>query len=73
MNEDVLSKLIEVLSVIVSDAPLLVEVVEKVVAIFKSKEAPTADDFTELNALLDQTHTALQNENKSWFRNNNIW
>lgn len=65
MNEDVLSKLIEVLSVIVSDAPLLVEVVEKVVAIFKSKEAPTADDFTELNALLDQTHTALQNENKS--------
>ena len=60
-----ISQIIVLLETVVSDIPLLVQLVTKLIEIYKSKEAPTEDDWTEINAICDKAHTDLQAENTS--------
>ena len=53
-------EIIKILEAVIEDVPTLIEVVEKIIAIYKQKGAPTTDDWTEINALVDKTHTTLQ-------------
>lgn len=60
-----ITEIIAILEAVISDIPTLVEVVTKLIDIYKSKEAPTEADWQEINALCDKTHQALQNEAKN--------
>ncbi|MBS0984597.1 hypothetical protein M2305_003272 [Gluconobacter cerinus] len=54
------SEIIQILIAVVEDVPTLIQVVEKIIEIYKSKEAPTEQDWEEINALCDKTHEDLQ-------------
>lgn len=62
MNIDTI---IKILSAVVTDVPVLIEVVEKIIEIYQSKNAPTDADWEQINALVDQTHKALQGNDDS--------
>ena len=47
---------------IISDAPTLINVVEKLIPIFKQDRAPTDAEWSEINDLVDATHKKLQGE-----------
>lgn len=49
-----------ILETVLSDVPMLVEVVESIIPIFKEDRVPTADEWTALQNLLDSNHTELQ-------------
>lgn len=49
-----------ILETVLSDVPMLVEVVESIIPIFKEDRVPTADEWTALQTLLDSNHTELQ-------------
>ena len=53
------SLIISCLEAAMADAPTLIEVVTKLIAIYKSKEAPTDQDWAEINALCDKAHNDL--------------
>lgn len=50
----------QILEAVMSDVPLLVEVVEAIIPIFKENREPTSAEWTALQTLLDQTHSDLQ-------------
>lgn len=54
------AQIIQILIAVVEDVPTLIQVVEKIIEIYKSKEAPTDEDWKEINALCDKTHEELQ-------------
>ena len=58
-----IAQIIAILEAVVSDLPTLVEVVTKLIEVYKSKEAPTDEDWAEINALCDKAHTTLQETN----------
>lgn len=49
-----------ILETVLSDVPMLVEVIEAIIPIFKEDRVPTADEWTALQTLLDSNHTELQ-------------
>lgn len=55
-----IATIVSILEAVVSDLPTLVQVVEKLIAVYKSKDAPTSEDWQELNALADKSHKDLQ-------------
>lgn len=52
-----------ILETVISDVPTLLSVVEKLVTIFKDNRAPTDDEWTQINALVDASHAKLQGDN----------
>lgn len=50
-----------ILETVLSDVPMLIQVVESIIPIFKEDRVPTADEWTALQTLLDTNHTELQN------------
>lgn len=59
MNMDTI---IKILIAVVDDVPTLIQVVEKIIAIYKSNNAPTDSDWEQINALVDQTHAELKSD-----------
>ena len=49
-----------ILESVLSDVPLLIEVIETIIPIFKENRVPTQEEWTTLQTLLDEKHTALQ-------------
>lgn len=47
---------------IISDAPTVINIVEKLIPIFKQDRAPTDAEWLEINNLVDATHKKLQGE-----------
>lgn len=50
----------QILEAVMSDVPLLVEVVESIIPVFKENREPTAAEWEALQTLLDQSHADLQ-------------
>lgn len=50
----------QILEAVMSDIPLLVQVVEAIIPVFKENREPTAAEWDALQELLDQTHSDLQ-------------
>lgn len=49
-----------ILESVLSDVPLLIQVIETIIPIFKENRVPTQAEWVALQALLDEKHTALQ-------------
>ncbi|WP_148262848.1 hypothetical protein [Acetobacter tropicalis] len=62
MNIDTI---IKILSAVVTDVPVLIEVVEKIIEIYQSKNSPTDSDWEQINALVDQTHKELHSDDNT--------
>lgn len=57
-----LAMIATLIETIISDAPTLINVVEKLIPIFKENRAPTDAEWSEINNLVDATHKKLQGE-----------
>lgn len=49
-----------ILESVLNDVPLLIQVIETIIPIFKENRVPTQDEWTTLQTLLDEKHSALQ-------------
>lgn len=59
-TKNTLQLVAQILESVLSDVPMLIEVVESIIPIFKENRVPTAAEWTTLQTLLGTNHTALQ-------------
>lgn len=57
-----LATVLPILEAVVSDIPTLIQIVEKLVAIFKENREPTSAEWASIDALVDASHKKLQAE-----------
>lgn len=55
-----LTEIASILTTVISDAPTLITLVEKLISIFKENRTPTSDEWAQINALVDAAHAKLQ-------------
>lgn len=52
----------EILQAVLNDVPMLIEVVESIIPIFKENRVPTTEEWTALESLIGETHSTLQTD-----------
>lgn len=57
-----ISKILPILEAVISDIPTLIQIIEKLVAIYKENREPTSDEWKSIDALVDASHAKLQKE-----------
>lgn len=55
-----ITEIASILETVISDIPTLVQIVEKLITIFKENRAPTDEEWQEMNALCDAASAKLQ-------------
>lgn len=55
-----LLQIASILETVISDAPTLITLVEKLISIFKENRTPTSDEWKQINDLVDAAHAKLQ-------------
>lgn len=57
-----LSTVLPILEAVIADIPTLIQIVEKLVAIYKENREPTSAEWASIDALVDASHKKLQSE-----------